>query len=314
MTRPRTTAIGLGLLLATACHRTDFAAMSTPYPTAPPSPSTRVMLVAGGNDVANFAEEVVRQRGLWRRAGVAADDIACYWAKPTARAFADDRRQYGRLHDEMADCAEASAARVLGDIETIALAPPETFYLYITAHGVPSLGGDARSWVLAPEERAFLAQPALALDGDPSVRVGAPADQLAALRSGTPADRVALTPASLRAALSTLPDATEKIVVLQGCYSGAFLAGPDALTSLPNTTVLTAAASNRPSFGCGAGTRETFWGGALGRTLEDHVRRGTAPEHVKWHDVHLDVAARVRRLERALGQRPSRPQFGTSAR
>ena len=108
--------------------------------------------------------------------------------------------------------------------------------------------------------------------------------------NGSRANASGCAPASLRAALSTLPDATQKIVVLQGCYSGAFLAGPDALTSLPNTTVLTAAASNRPSFGCGAGTRETFWGGALGRTLEDHVRRGG--KGLEWHARDLMRAAR----------------------
>jgi Peptidase C13 family len=299
----------------TGCGATTFASISSPYPTRDPNPTTRVMLVAGGNDVANFAEEVARQRRLWRHAGVAKQDIACYWAKPTEAAFLADRRQYAALEDDMADCAEASAARVLDDIEALAGSPPDALYLYITAHGVPRLGGDARSWVLAPEEQAFLAQPALALDGDPRLRVGAVGDQLAALRDGAlPADRIALTPASLKSALAALPAGTEKIVVLQGCYSGAFLAGPNALVTLANTTVLTAAARDRPSFGCGAGTRETFWGGALGRALEDHVGRGTAPERVPWHDVHLDVAARVRRLEHALGQRPSRPQFATSAR
>ena len=58
-----------------------------PYRQGPIHPSTRIMLVAGGNDIANFAAEVVEQRALWKKAGVADDAIACYYAKPTAKAF-----------------------------------------------------------------------------------------------------------------------------------------------------------------------------------------------------------------------------------
>ena len=275
------------------------------------SPTARVMLVAGGDDVANFAAEVDRQKHSWRRAGVAAADIACYWAKPTSKALRDDRRQYAALASSMSDCAQATAARVLDDIERVAESAPPYFYLYITAHGVPTLGAQKHAWLLAPDERAFLSQPALALDADRSVRVGDTAALLTAWREHTyPRDRIILTPRTLAAALAKFPDATHKIIVLQGCFSGGFLAGDDTLVSVPNTTVLTAAAANRPSFGCGAGTRETFWGGALGRELDDRVRRGTGPDEVPWHAVHEAVSKRVRKLERALGQRPSKPQFG----
>jgi hypothetical protein len=200
---------------------------------------------------------------------------------------------------------------VLDDIERVAESAPPYFYLYVTGHGVPALGGREHAWLLPPEEREFLSQHALALDADRSVRIGDTAALLAAWRDHThPRDRISLTPQTLAAALAKFPDETRKIIVLQGCFSGGFLVGDDALLSVPNTVVLTAASASRPSFGCGAGTRETFWGGALGRELDERVRRGTTPDEVPWHEVHEAVAKRIRKLERTLGQRPSKPQFG----
>jgi hypothetical protein len=305
-------ALSLAALLLGGCRRAH-EWTDPPYATTDVSPTTRVMLVAGGEDVANFAAEVDRQHRIWRRAGVAEDDIACYWAKPTSKALREDQRQYASLSAKMSGCAEASAARVLDDITRVAQSAPPYFYLYITAHGVPTLGGREHAWVLPPDEREFLSQPALALDADRAVRVGDTAALLTAWREHTyPKDRITLTPQTLAAALAQFPDETHKIVVLQGCFSGGFLVGESALVSVPNTTVLTAAAANRPSFGCGPGTRETFWGGALGRELDDVVRRGTTPDRVPWHEVHEAVARRVRHLERTLGQRPSKPQFGES--
>ncbi len=308
----------LGACLAStagcASRRASSGWVDAPYPVLEPSSSTRIMLVAGGDDVANFAQEVAHQRQIWRRAGIAAADIACYWAKPTPAGRHADRRQYDALGDEMSRCGEASAAVVLDDIERVASSAPSYFYLYVTAHGVASLGGDARTWVLPAEEQAFLAQPALALDADPAVRVG---DTNALLRAyatrSRRVDRIALTPASLRTALAAFPPSTHKIVVLQGCFSGGFLRGADALTGLPNTTVLTAAAADRPSFGCGSGTRETFWGAAMGRELGERVHPGVSPDELVWHDVYVEVSRRVRKLERALGQRQSHPQFGQSS-
>jgi hypothetical protein len=43
------------------------------------------------------------------------------------------------------------------------------------------------------------------------------------------------------------------------------------------------------------------------------VHNGDTPERLPWHELHEAVAARVTRLERALGQKPSRPQFVDTA-
>ncbi|MFO0637342.1 MAG: C13 family peptidase [Nannocystaceae bacterium] len=290
------------------------AQLAAPYHPQQTAGDTRILLVAGGDDVANFAEEVVAQRKLWRGAGVPRDAIACYWAKPQGRAWTKDRRQYQRLARALASCGRASPATVLDDLAALAASPPALVYLYVTAHGVPQLSQAAGAWTLPPEERSWLAQPALALDGDPALRVQDTAALLQARRDGRPDASLVLTPATLHQALARLPADTRKIVVLQGCFSGGFVDGPHSLAAVPNTTVLTAAAADRPSFGCGSGTRTTFWGGALERVLGDHVDFGTTPAELPWRTIHEQVARRVTRLERALGQKPSRPQFRTSVR
>lgn len=301
-------------VLAAACNRNAAAPGWTeaPYPTVDAT-GTRVMLVAGGDDVANFAQEVVDQRRMWRATAVPDDAVSCFWAKPTKRAWAGDRRQYGALAEVVNECAAASPGIVLDAIRAAAASDPEDFYLYITSHGVPSLGGDEHGWVLPPEERAFLDQHALALDAT-RPRVGDPAGLLTTWHNEPgKREQLVMTPAALRDALLAFAPHTRRVVVLQGCFSGGFLDGPDSLRSVPNTVVLTAASSDRPSFGCGSGTRTTFWGGALSRELDDRLGRRTTPQAIDWFDVHRNVARRVRNLERALGQRPSQPQFFDTA-
>ncbi len=283
--------------------------LAAPYPEHPLPPSTRVLLVAGGDDVANFAAEVIAQRRMWRAAGLSSDAIACYWAKPQGRAWARDRAQYRRLAPALVECRQASPARLQADLAQLAAQRPAWLYLYVTAHGVPSLASPKSSSHLPPDERALLRSPALALDGATATRVQHVDAILAARRGGAPDDDLVFTPRSLRLALDRLPASSDKIVVLQGCFSGAFLTGDDGLNRLDNTVVLTAAAADRPSFGCGSGTRMTFWGGALMRELRRRVRPGVTPTSLPWQAIHHDVARRVGKLERALGQLPSRPQF-----
>ncbi|MBC8068960.1 MAG: hypothetical protein IAG13_11555 [Deltaproteobacteria bacterium] len=290
-------------------HTKTPAATTVPYASPTLSRDTRVVLVAGGDDVANFAAEVAAQRQIWRRAGLAPEQIACYWSRPGRRAYARDRRQYRSVLEAMRECGPASPARVLADLASLADDPPPYLYVYITGHGVPRLGAPPSAWVLPPEERALVGSAALALDATPELRVQHLSALLRAHRAGVPDRELVLSPATLREALARLPDSTRKLVVLQGCFSGAFVAGAGTLADLPGATVLTAAAADRPSFGCGSGTRMTFWGGALEHDLRKRVGRGDTPERLPWADVHRVVAERVTRLERALGQRPSRPQF-----
>jgi hypothetical protein len=246
---------------------------------------------------------------MWRTAGVAEDEIACYWAQPTARAWRRDRRQYRRLAPALAGCRPATAARVLADIAEIGRSAPPWFYLYVTTHGVQMLASDQSGWYLDADEREFLAQHALSLDADRRLRLQHVGNLLEARRAGVREDAIAMTPKTLRRALESIPTETRKVVVLQGCFSGGFLQGPDSLAAVPDATILTAAAADRPSFGCGSGTRTTYWGGAFGHELRTRVRRGMTPAEVDWREVYDAVSRRVTRLERASGQKPSRPRF-----
>lgn len=310
----------LGLLLVAAlalaptvgCAGRMPAGLTAPYPEDPLPASTRILLVAGGDDVANFAAEVVAQKRMWRAAGIPDDAIACYWAKPHGRAWRRDRGQYRRLAPALADCREASPARLRADLARIAAVAPPWLYLYVTAHGVPALASAQWAWHLPADERTLVRSPALALDGATATRVQHVEAILAARRQGVDDDDLVLTPRGLQRALARLPADSEKIAVLQGCFSGGFLAGDDAIVRVPGTVVLTAAAADRPSFGCGSGTRMTFWGGALVRELRRRVHPGTTPPELPWAQIHEAVARQVGKLERALGQKPSRPQFGRS--
>lgn len=301
--------LAIALLLAACGHTSMPPALTGAYGERSISSDTRVVLVAGGDDVANFAAEVAGQRRIWRAAGIAPEQIACYWAKPTRRAYGKDRRQYRRLASTMQSCGPASPQRVLADLAALADDPPPWLYVYVTGHGVPSLAAPQVASVLPPDERKLLMSPALALDADTALRVQHTDALLRAHREGLPDASIVMTPTTLREALARLPASTRKIVVLQGCFSGAFIASNGSLRDLPNTIVLTAAAADRPSFGCGSGTRTTFWGGALERELARLVHRGDTPEQLDWLGIHDAVATRVTRLERALGQKPSNPQY-----
>src|SRR4051794_18921583 len=67
-----------------------------------------------------------------------------------------------------------------------------------------------------------------------------------------------LTPPELRAILDA-SGAKYRIVIISACYSGVFV---PALAN-PRTLVITAAAADRPSFGCEDGATWTYFGNAL---------------------------------------------------
>jgi hypothetical protein len=226
--RGRALAIAIICAVATTAgcaHAGAPNATGVEYGDPQPSGTTRVMLVAGGDDVANFAAEVAGQRKIWRAAGVEDQQIECYWSKPTRRAYGKDRRQYQRLVGAMQSCGPASAQRVLSDIAALADDPPEYLYLYITGHGVAMLASPQVASVLPPDERELLGSAALALDAEVGMRIQHTDALLRSHRAGLPDREIVLTPATLREVLAMLPETTRKIVVLQGCFSGAFIAG-----------------------------------------------------------------------------------------
>lgn len=91
------------------------------------------------------------------------------------------------------------------------------------------------------------------------------------------------------------------VVLVSACFSGQFitqdLAGP-------NRIILTAARADRPSFGCSADTRYTYWDGCLVENL---------PRSRTWAELYQNTSACITQKEGAIGVPPSEPQafFGS---
>ena len=96
------------------------------------------------------------------------------------------------------------------------------------------------------------------------------------------------------------------VVVLSACYSGVYLR-PSMKD--PNRIVLTAAAADRTSFGCGNDETHTYFDGCFLRSLDAAAT---------WRQLAARTSACVARLERRLlpGERQSKPQawFGQHVR
>jgi hypothetical protein len=327
-------------VLVSACHGS--AAVPLP-PTAEPSSKdgldsslplrAKIFLVAGGHDSANFAQEIVDQRRIWRAAGFAEDEIACYWAKPTAKAFIADRAQYESLTDELRSCHRADPRVLRRHIEAVArrrgTADQVPFvYLYITSHGSRSVLADARASKqrrnrelaagTTPCERRLLDRPAIVLAGSRPGALHVPSI-VEAMRNGAEPDDLFLTPHSLRTAMATLGPDVPKIVVLQGCYTGGFIGAGgnprslDGLATLANLTLITAARHDRTSFGCQPGVDRTEFGRAYNQVLAA-TSRLEDPPRVWWRSVYNETRSRVERREGRRYAGRSYPRFFRSKR
>jgi hypothetical protein len=283
-------------------------AAALPYATAPLSARAKIFLVAGGSEVANFAEEVVAQRRLWLARGFAADEIACYWARPSAPDYRADLRQYRRLARDLRGCYAADARILSAHMRAQQARGLSFVYLYVTSHGsVDILPEGAPQASLLPHERDLLDQYAIQL-GAGVGRGFDPAPIVAAVRRGAAPDDLVLSPRALQALLRGFPADTAKVVVLQACHSGGFLADParagDTLAAVPRLTAIAAARHDRTSFGCQSGAERTYFGDALLRQL---ARRPGGPAELDWTALFVDLRAEVDVLEARLGVRRSLP-------
>ena len=118
------------------------------------------------------------------------------------------------------------------------------------------------------------------------------------------ASREYLRPASLAQALSIGCAGVPTVVILSGCYSGAFTKGA---MRAPNRIILTAARADRPSFGCQADRTYTVF---------DECLLASLPRAETWRAVHATSLACVREREQRLHVLPSQPQasFGAAVR
>lgn len=296
-----------------------------PYATAPLPPQAKVFLVAGGDDVGNFAAEVIEQRALWKQAGLHDDEIACYFAKPTRQALVHDGEQLTALAPALRDCYSADPATVHAHLRQAARAAPPFLYVFVSSHGLPPLlrwkaGVDDVTALperlqLRPGEIGRFDRHAIGLQAGNGPGLGEIDGILRAHRAGAPVEALVFTPDTLAAALAELPAASDKIVVLQACFAGGFIGrphddGPSPLTRLPRTTVLAATSSERPSFGCSAGSARTYYGGAFNRVLAQALEGNPQlPPELPWAELHERVRFVVETMEAIDGEEPSEPTF-----
>jgi hypothetical protein len=111
-----------------------------------------------------------------------------------------------------------------------------------------------------------------------------------------PASDYRLRPSQLAQVVQAACGEAPTILILSGCYTGTFLRDP--LRS-PTRIILTAAAADRPSFGCRPGAQYTYYDRCFLRAFT------TAPT---WQALHRAVARCVATAERRLGTPPSHPQ------
>ena len=117
------------------------------------------------------------------------------------------------------------------------------------------------------------------------------------------ADRRLFGPAVLDRALAEGCGGVPTVLVVSACHSGTFI---NDTTRQPNRIILTAAAADRTSFGCGADDDYTYYDQCFLQQL-DAART--------WRQVATGTRSCVEALERRLGVRlESRPQafFGTA--
>jgi hypothetical protein len=86
-------------------------------------------------------------------------------------------------------------------------------------------------------------------------------------------------------------------VIVSACHSGTFI---DNGARRPNRVILTAAATKRTSFGCGADDEYTYYDWCLLHAFD---------EAVTWSDLAASAKTCVEGLERRKGVRPSQPQL-----
>ena len=117
-----------------------------------------------------------------------------------------------------------------------------------------------------------------------------------------PDDRL-FGPAAFERALTAGCGAVPTVAVVSACHSGTFI---NDQAKKPNRIIMTAAAADRTSFGCGADDDYTYYDQCFLQTLDGAV--------TTWRELALGTRSCVDTLERRLGVREqSRPQLFVGA-
>jgi len=116
------------------------------------------------------------------------------------------------------------------------------------------------------------------------------------------ASRTLLSPSSLEQALEAGCAGLPTVLIVSACHSGVFITEQ---SRKPNRIILTAAATERASFGCGSGDEYTHYDRCLLRSVD---------QAVTWRELATTTRACVEATERRLGVRPpSLPQVFVGA-
>jgi hypothetical protein len=110
-------------------------------------------------------------------------------------------------------------------------------------------------------------------------------------------DRRLLSPAMLDRLLTEGCGSLPTVVVVSACHSGTFI---DNGVRKPNRVILTAAATNRTSFGCGADDEYTYYDRCLLHQFDGATT---------WSELSAATRTCVEGLERKMGAKPSMPQL-----
>lgn len=110
-------------------------------------------------------------------------------------------------------------------------------------------------------------------------------------------DRRLLSPAALDRLLTQGCGSLPTVVVVSACHSGTFI---DNGVRKPNRVILTAAATNRTSFGCGADDEYTYYDWCLLHQFDGATT---------WSELSAATRTCVEGLERKMGIRASMPQL-----
>lgn len=275
-----------------------------------PAKNPKIFLVAGSNENANFAQEIIDQKKMWLSAGFNSDEIACFYSRPFDTEFLADEDQFRSLAKDLESCLPASTDLIADQLVKAGIRNPQFLYVYVTSHGAsPETIRSKRPDLV--RDFSILGEYWISMD---SLANGDPIDlslKLQRISNGVDASSMFLTPRILKNVLSNA-NATPKYIVLQACHSCGFVDTPeqnlkaDRISNLQKITAITASREDRSSFGCDSGSVRTVFGEKYNQALSQMIDQ---PTQMNWRSLFDQVVNEVEAKESSLSVTPSLPVY-----